>query len=238
MAKFFGNASPGTNQADYGPGDREIPSVAILVSDARQPYLVRWDLEVGAYTDGRGWSRIGRVLTVPPALGTVYGSSRVASVARMVALASCPGARAWRVTGRAVPLDIGGATSAVPFDPAADVAAAQADVLITPYDVASAAIGVEPVDAELHGSPVVTIATTQIAVAAVAAQVLAEDELRLRAVLRVAAGGPVFIGNNAVTAANGLALFATDPPYDYDPRRPLFAISPAGATLSVLTERG
>jgi hypothetical protein len=238
MSKFFGNAPPGTNQAEIDGQGAELPGIAVLVSD-RAPQLVRWDLEIGALTDGRGWTRVGRVLTVPPALATVYAVPRVASAARVVALASCPGAKRWRVTGRAVPLDTNGTSPAIVFDPVVVLREAQADVLVSPYDVATGAIGVEPVEAELRGSPVVTVSTFQVAVAAVATQVLPEDELRLRAWLRVVAGGPVFLGPNTVTGANGLALFLGDPPWEYDPRRPLFAADPAAAAvLSVMVQRG
>lgn len=237
MAKFFGNSAPGTNSADFDGGGAELPSCAILVSD-RAPQLARWDLEIGAYTAAKGWTRVGRVLTVPPALAAVYGVPRVASAARVVALASCPAALRWRVTGHAVALDTNGTDAAIAFDPVAVIRDAQADVLISPYDVATGALGVQPVEAELKGSPVVTVTTFQIAVAAVATQVLPEDEQRLRAWLRVVAGGPVFLGPNTVTGGNGLALTVTDPPWEYDPRRPLFAADPAAAaTLSVMVQR-
>ena len=245
MATFTGDASPGTNQADYDAQGKEVPGVAILISELgaskTRPLVTRWDLEIGCYTDAKGWTRVGRVLTVPPALATVYvgAGAPTGPSARVVAIVSCPGALRWRVTGRAVPLDLTGTTPAVPIDQGAILLAARADVLVAPYDVATAAIGVQAVDAGLPGDRVVTIATTQVGVAAVATQVLPEDENRVRALLRVVSGGPVFIGPNTVAAANGLPLAAGDPPLEYTPRRPLFAFDPGGAAvLAVLVERG
>jgi hypothetical protein len=228
------------NQADFRTGPAS--SVAIVLNELRG--LARWELQIDAVHEGRGQARVGRILTVPfQAYVESYAAQvRQASV-RIVAIATCPGAREWRVTGRALPWSPPGydpAAATPPFDPVVELAAARAEVQITPIVNPTSAPGVQLVNASAPTDvpETATVEGQQVAVGAAAQLVLPEDPDRLRAYLRVVGNVDVFLGAANVAVATGLRLASTDPALPWISRRPLWAVSAGGAQLSLSVDRG
>lgn len=242
---IFVGANP-ASQADYDSGPSD--AIAIVLSEATTGpegvALARWELEVESYNAGKVATRVGRILTSPPnGYSVSYGAPVQRAAARIVAIAVCPGSVRWRVTGRALPWNPPGylpslATPA--YDPEAARRRARADCVITPTEPPTSAPGIQLVNASAPSDvqEVVTIVSTQVGVAAVAQQLLPDDDNRVRALVRVVSGGPVFIGAQQVTVGNGLPLLAGDPPLVWTPRRPLFGIAAAASVVAVLVDGG
>lgn len=243
MAQVLFLGSNPVNQAEYDLRGCEGSAVAIVLSELRG--LARWLLQIDAIHEGRGQARVGEVLTVPAAgYALSYGAPVRQPAVRVVAIATCPGAFKWRVTARALPWSPPGydpALAAQAYDPAAERDAAKAEVQITPTQAATSAPGVQIVDA---GAPddvpsTAAVDAQQIAVGAVPQLVLPEDSRRLRAYLRVNAGSPdIYVGPANVAVASGLRLAAADAPLLWLPRRPLWAVAAAAASLTLSLDLG
>lgn len=225
MARLIGE---GAGQFVELSGARgRVSAVAIVVSeDPASRY--RWALSVDATTRERGTVRVGRLLTVPPAwfLG-LPGATSGRAAGRVVALAACPDAVSWKVTGRV--------TQALDGAPLAD---ALLDVTLTAFEFAVTATGLVPVNADAIGGPELATSTSgQIVVPAGVPTLLAPYDVdRARILVSNAGGGDLHIG--AIPSANVTDFYLLPATQQFDAvgHRPLWAFSVAGTTASTFVQ--
>lgn len=221
MARMVGQGSANFVEMSGAPG--RVSAVAVVCSeDPASGY--RWSLAVDATTRERGTVRVGRILSVPPAMYSGLPGALVGRAAgRVVALAACPNAVSWKVTGA-----IAYAVDNAPL------ASAVLDVTLTAFEYAVTATGLVPVNADAIGGPELATATAaRVVVPAGVPTLLAPlDEDRARLLVSAAAPGDLNVG--PAPSANVADYYAipTGQQFDVQGHRPLWAYSVAGTTAS------
>lgn len=213
-----GSFDVATQREDVGSG------LAITFSQPKEKGLVRWELLVDVTTGEGVKSRLGRVLTLPPVFNSIDGSTTGTATpapslgnvppSRIAAIAWCPGALGWRVTGRAIQLS--------EEDGAIAAGVAQCDVTLASHhwpDGAPAEPGVWPVNPMGNGGgrPIARYSASTITVGAAPLTVLPEDGDRVRAILDNVGTNDLLIGG------------ATDIPGGYRLR--------AGRSITIIGQR-
>lgn len=225
MARMVGEG--GANFVELAGARSRVSAVAIVCSEDPASRF-RWNLQVDATTRERGTVRVGRLLTVPPAMFEGLPGVRLArSAGRVIALAACPDAVSWKVTGQVVQsLD------------AAPLADAVLDVTLTAFEFAVTATGLVPVNADAIGGPELATATSrQLVIAAgVPTLLVPYDADRARMLVSNAGGGDLNVGATPSANVTDYYQIPTGQQWDYIGHRPVWAFSVVGTTATIWTQ--
>jgi len=225
MARLVGEGN--ANFVELAGARSRVSAVAIICSeDTSSAY--RWNLQVDATTRERGTVRVGRLLTVPPSMFAGLPGLRTArSAGRVVALAACPDAVSWKVTGQVVQSLDG-----------APLSAAVLDCTLTAFEFAVTATGLVPVNADAIGGPELAVsASGRVTVpAGVPTLLVPFNGDRARLLVSNAGAGDLNVGATPSANVADYYLIPTNQQFEAAGHRPLWAFSVAGTTASVFEQ--
>lgn len=225
MARLIGQGS--ANFVELSGARGRVSAVAVVASeDPSSAY--RWALQVDATTRERGTVQVGRLVTVPPAMFRgLPGANIERAAGRVVALAACPDAVSWKVTGRVLYAVDG-----------APLSAAILDLTLTAFEFAVTAQGLVVVNADAVGGPELATATAaQVVVPAAVPTLLAPYDVdRARLVVSNAGAGDLNIGPTPSANVADYYRVPTNQQTEVPGHRPLWAFSVAGTTASTFVQ--
>lgn len=225
MARLIGQGN--ANFVELSGASGRVSAVAVVCSEDPASAW-RWNLAIDATTRERGTVRVGRLLTVPPAwFAGLPGADVSRASGRVVAIAACPDAVSWKVTGDVIENNAGQPLSS-----------AILDVTLTAFEYAVTATGLVPVNADAIGGPELATATArQVTLAAnVPTLLVGYDVNRARVLVSNAGAGDLNVGPRNSGNVTDFYRIPAGQQFEAAGHRPLYALSVAGTTATIWTQ--
>lgn len=226
MARFIGRKSASFVELSGQQG--RVSTIAVVLAE-KGDSRIRWDLQIDATTLERGTTRVGRVLSIPPSYFVgLPGAAAQRSASRVVAIATCANATSWKVTGVPRLSDIA---------PGDDEPIA--DCTITAVHAPVSVDGVAPVYADVTGIEHADGVAFQVGLNPGVPTLIAPysaDRARLVVSCPDTPAVPLAIGFSPSVLLQNYFVIPAGQTFDTETRRPVWALSIAGANASVWTE--
>lgn len=227
MARFIGRGNQ--NFVELAGAASRVSAIGVILSeDPASSY--RWELAIDATTRERGTTRVGRMISVPPAaFDGLPGAVQRRSSGRLVAIAACPNAVSWKVTGTVIRA----------LDGTSPLDAAILDCTLVAFEYSPISQGLIAVNADALGGPELAEQTAaQVAIPAGVATLIADyDADRAQLLISNAGAGDLNVG--PTPSANVVDYYRVPTGQQYETRahRPVWAFSVAGTTASFFSTR-